>query len=287
MIKIEDWIKCLEEERRGYSIKRKIGLFLLLLFFSSVFFVDYLSNYFGDLIVVILIIVMFFLGMKLSSNSLRKIDLLILDLYSIGNRIEQFDQKSDIFIKKNKSILKNCLNDISHLKKIFVEGESYYINNIQNFLKNLDTIILKLNNLNQINSEIKLDILASEIKELAILIRDENSLLDEKPIEKVNNILNSLKDIEKKEIRKPVFQTISNYLMRNFWSSLPPILKIIIIISIVGIILYNILLVIITQFLGFDNSTAPNNAFTGTIFLLVPLIYHLLKSVEWHLERSR
>ena len=221
MINEEDWIKFLEEERRAYSIKSKIGLFILLLFLLSLFFLDYLSNYLGDLFVVILMIVMFFLGIKLSSNSLSNLDLLILDLYSIGNRIEQFDQKSDIFVKKNKSILKNCLNDISHLKKLFTEGESYYINNIQNFLKNLDTIVLKLNNLNQSDSEIKLDIdkkyLASEIKELAILIRDENSLLDEKPIEKVNSILNSLKDIEKKEIRKPVFQTISNYMMRNFW----------------------------------------------------------------------
>ena len=229
---------------------------------------------------------MLLLGIKLLSNSLSNIDLLILDLYFIGNRIEQFDQKSDISIKKNKSILKNCLNDISHLKDMFTQGESYYIDNIQMFLEKLDTIILKLNNLNQSNSEIKLDkkYLASEIKELAILIRKENSLLNKKPIETVNNILNSLQYIDEKEIKTPFLKSISNYLKSNLWSPSPIILKIIIILSIVGIVAFYILLVVTTKILCFDNSKALDSAFTGTMVCMAPLIYHLLRSVQWHLE---
>ena len=289
MINEDDWIKDIKEERQANSIKRKIGLFILLILFLSIFFMDYLSNYLGDLLVLILMIVMLFWGNKLLSNSLNNIDLLISDLYSIGNRIEQFDQKSNISIKKNKLILKKCLDEISYLKKIFIEGETYYINNIQKFLENLDSIILKLNNLNQSNSEIKLDkiYLASEIKELAILIRNENSLLNEKPIEKVNNILNSLKDIEEKEIKTQFFQTISNYLISNFWNPSPIIFKIIIILLIVGTVVFYILFVITTKILGFDNSVALENAFTTTMIFMVPLIYHLLKPVQWHLGRSR
>lgn len=272
----EEWIKDIEEERQAYSIRSKYGFFLIISAFLLLFLSDYFTEYVENIYIVISFLTMLFLAGKLLSSPLNDIDLFVLYLYSIGKRVEHFGHESAVSIEKNRKILKNCHNKILTLKNLFKQGESHYIKNIHKFLNNIDSIILKLNNLNQPDSGKKFNInknqLASGIKELAILIHEETSLLNEKPLEKLNEILNSLKDVDEKVLKMPFPKIVYNYMISNFWKPLPTIMKMILVFFIIGAIVFYILSYVAINFMGIEESIANNSALYGSMMVIAALI---------------
>ena len=215
--KKDTWVLGIEQERANAPYKQILWGIILLLSALFFYFSDKRPEILGGFteIIKLFLIIVFLIAVSKLTDSPKNPDYLAYFIYQIGYELPDFERESS-YLKRNRDHIKNCEKQISDLIE---QNSEYFVDNIFDFFNKLHDIILRLNHIYSNedmadNIKAKLDGMSSEqfmterefisskLIDLSNLIHKENSSLTSTHVNLANEILDELKDIPEKTLKK-------------------------------------------------------------------------------------
>ncbi|MGB8216375.1 MAG: hypothetical protein WCE94_03645 [Candidatus Methanoperedens sp.] len=285
------WVEGIDQEIANSPYRKLLWGIVELILGIVFYFLINRPDLFGktpEWIVLFLLLVGLFVFGKIIESP-RNSDYLAYYLYKIGEGFVDFEVETN-YLKKNQKYINNCSKQISSLIE-GVSGEFSY--NILDFFNNLEHIILRLNyiyrkenkddalmtKLEGMSKETPLiterEFISSKLKELANLIHKENSGLTLTHVNLANGILDELKDIPEKPLKK----ALSEY-PKEIWNKLPYGLKY----GIFGLTVFGTIFLISSQGLKL---LGQENPYTTAMLASAPLTAVVLTQIDRFIPRER
>ena len=278
------WIEDIDQEIASAPNRRLLWVFVELIlgiiFYLLIYRPDLLGKPSEEIVFFLLLAVVFVFGKIIESP--RNSDYLAYYLYKIGDGFVDYEVGTNQ-LKKNRKYIKNCSKQISSLFD-GVSGEFVY--NILDFFNDLENIILRLNYIyckenkddklmTKLEGTTEREFISSKLKELANLIHKENSSLTSTHVNLANEILNELKDMPEKPLKK----ALSKY-PKEIWNKLPYGLKYVIF----GATVFGTLFLfssLILELLG------QENPYSTAMLASAPLTAVVLTQIDRFISRER
>lgn len=284
--KKDNWVLGIEQEVANYPYKRFLGSLtlvisiLILYFLKDISFLGVQNNIIIFLFSALIILSIILLVSPKNPNYLA------FYIYQVGYEFPDFEVENS-YLKRVQSHIKNCSKQVSYLRNDNFQQAKYFIDNILDFLDNLDHILLRLNHiyskknidealmakLNETGPTLfmtKRDVISSKLIELAKLIHKNNSSLTQEHVNITNEILKELDGIPEKPFTKP----LSEY-FKEIRDKLPYKLRILIfLIAIFGIIFIVLSQILIYYGLGqqsYTTAMAVSGVLTAAAFSKIDL----------------
>ena len=279
------WIEDIDQEIASAPNRRLLWLFVELIlgviFYLLFYRPDLLGKPSEEIVFVLLLAVVFVFGKIIESP--RNSDYLAYYLYKIGDGFVDYEVGTN-HLKKNRKYIQNCNKQISSQ---IDELSGEFIYNILDFFNNLENIILRLNYIYCKENKddtlmIKLEgmskereFISSKLKELANLIHKENSSLTSTHVNLANEILDELKDIPEKPLKKALSKC-----PKKIWNRLPYGLKYVIF----GATVFGILFLFSSQILEL---LGQENPYSTAMLASAPLTAVVLTQIDRFINRER
>ena len=210
------WIEGIEQEIPKNVFKKRLWGFVIFVCCICLYVLfKYNAFIVSQPISLSVIIIVFFIAIAKIQEYPKIIpNYLAYYLYKIGDEFADFEDETN-YLKRNQNYVSNCDKQITKLNE---ELSGDFVDNIVDFLDNLENINLRLNHLyskenidNALMTKIegmssqefinKKDFISSSLKELANLIHKEHSVLTPTHVALTSKILDEIKDIPKKPIK--------------------------------------------------------------------------------------
>ena len=274
---IPSWVTNIESDEKDYQKKHRLTSILII-----VIIIAYLSitSKLGDNLsliitsIIITSILLIFIIVKEDAQKQNLPNLLAANLYRIGNEIETVELSSPSYIKRNQQYLKKCQKLLNDLKV----QDHYFIENYITFLKNMDNIILRLNNFYSKKSGFIVFPIHVDLIDLAGIIHANSKNLQLAHTDCVNKIIFKLQEIEPQPLNTFSINKWGKSLNTG-WHSLPYFLRAVFTYLFIGIIIFAALSIVMNNVLDMEKSLSNSTASAGTIVLIGALITQIDKIV--------